>query len=791
MSSSALMIALPEANIVVAIRVSKIVVGCCFDGGGSSDSCFDNIKGFEVQDVISMKINAAQRVRKGGPRYTPLGDFKSNHQRRSARKIVICKYWVAGCCKNDQCKFSHGDLPPQYTGYQNVKYNSAPKKWSRDMNPSQKKTSYARVNVPSKIKPITPLKSELTNPAKQRIITLLKREAALTTTQKKNVSAAFSNTMSPNSQMKIIHEKLDNKRTTLNSQMEIVHEKVDSKATTPNSQGEILPQEVERVCEQWVLGNCADAEKCRYLHSWFRGDGFTRVALLEGHNKAISGIALPSGSDKLYSASIDGTLCHWNCHTGQCADVVHLEGEIGSLACEGPWLFVGIPNSILAKNIETSAEFALRGVVGKVHSVIVASDVIFAGAQDGVILVWKTSSESSMLQPSATILGHDKAVVSLAVGGNHLYTGSLDHTVKVWDLNTLECVQTLTGHSDAVMSLLCLDRFLISCSLDRTIKIWAVNGDGKFEVTYTHNEEHGILALAWMNDFESILLCACSDKSVRIYELPSFCDRGRLFSREVVEKIDIGPSGLFFTGDVSGSIAVWSLLGGRDGLTHNMLNDIHNHWVHSEAVRIKCMGVCTVDMENVCNQIEDKTFGKIIHRKGGTLVLYRGRNYVPKKRPVIPLMLWRPHEPIYPRLIKTTIEGLSIEETKVMRKKGLSCLAVTKLSRNGYYGSLILIVRDAFLMDEIVRIDCKGLEKSDYKKIGMKLRDLVPCVLVTFDKEQIVVWRGKNYKPDGAGHFLFGKDSLNNPDSKLCDSLTVADISADDESHKSCSESDS
>ncbi|CAM8907341.1 unnamed protein product [Rhodiola kirilowii] len=488
-----------------------------------------------------MKIKAAQRVPQGAPRYTPFGDF---NQRRSARKIVICKYWVAGCCKNDQCKFSHGDLPPQYTGYQNVKYNSAPKKWSRDMNASQKKTSNA---VPSKTKPITPLKSELTNPAKQRIITLLKREAVPIVTQKKNVSASFSNkdTMSPNSQMEIVHEKVDNKR------------------TTPNSQGEIIPQEVERVCERWVMGNCADAEKCMYLHYWFRGDGFTRMALLEGHKKAISGISLPSGSDKLYSASTDGTLRCWNCHTGQCADVIHLEGEIGSLASEGPWLFVGIPNSILAKHIETSTEFALGGVSGKVHSVIVVGDVIFAGAQDGVILAWKTSSEFNMLQPSATLPGHDKAVVSLAVGGSHLYTGSLDHTIKVWDLNTLECLQTLTGHSDAVMSLLCLDRFLISCSLDRTIKIWAVNGDGKFEVTYTHNEEHAILALAGMNDVESIpiLLCACSDKSVRIYELPSFSDRGRLFSREVVQKIDIGPSGLFFTGDASGSIAVWSLLG--------------------------------------------------------------------------------------------------------------------------------------------------------------------------------------------------------------------------------------
>lgn len=43
---------------------------------------------------------------------------------------------------------------------------------------------------------------------------------------------------------------------------------------------------------------------------------------------------------------------------------------------------------------------------------------------------------------------------------------------------------------------------------------------------------------------------------------------------------------------------------GRDGLTHNMLNDIHNNWKHAEAVRIKCMGVPTVDMKNVCTQLE-------------------------------------------------------------------------------------------------------------------------------------------------------------------------------------------
>ena len=47
------------------------------------------------------------------------------------------------------------------------------------------------------------------------------------------------------------------------------------------------------------------------------------------------------------------------------------------------------------------------------------------------------------------------------------------------------------------------------------------------------------------------------------------------------------------------------------------------------------------------------------------------------------------------------------------------------VAKNGFYGNLVTMVRDAFLKDDLVRIDCEGLEKSDYKKIGVKLRVIV------------------------------------------------------------------
>lgn len=319
------------------------------------------------------------------------------------------------------------------------------------------------------------------------------------------------------------------------------------------------PKVQDRVCKYWMDGKCSYGDTCRFLHQWFSSDAFVMLTQLIGHEKVVSAIAFPLGSDKLYSGSKDHTVRVWDCQTGQCAGVVNLEGEIGCMISEGPWIFVGVPNVVKAWNTQTNVDLSLSGPVGQVYALVVGNGMLFAGNQDGNILAWRYSETTGRFEPTASLRGHIHPVISLVVGANRLYSGSMDNTIRVWDLETLQCIQTLTEHESAVMSVLCWEQFLLSCSLDRTVKVWAATESGSLEVTHTHKEEHGVLALCGMHDAQGkpILLCSCNNNTVHLYDLPSFNERGKIYAKEEIRAIEIGPGGLFFTGDGAGELKVW------------------------------------------------------------------------------------------------------------------------------------------------------------------------------------------------------------------------------------------
>ncbi|CAN0924650.1 Zinc finger CCCH domain-containing protein 17 [Linum grandiflorum] len=315
----------------------------------------------------------------------------------------------------------------------------------------------------------------------------------------------------------------------------------------------------ETVCRQWISGKCCRGDECKFSHAWCRGDGLSMMTRLDGHGEsAVTGLSLPAvgGGNKLFSGGGDGLVQAWDSISGQIAGTLDVGGEIGCLVTEGDWLYLGLPSMVKARNFRSGTDYNLSGPTGQVYALELGMGFIFAGGQDGMIWSCKTAAQEQGYL-SASLTGHTSPVVSLKFESGRLYSGSMDGTIKVWDGSTLQCLESFKGHQGAVMSLLFFDGFLLSCSLDCKIKVWSGIG----QVLYTHEEAHGALGLRGVVvNGKPMLLCSWNNNSVGVYELPSFAEKGRLYTKGEVRSFGEGPDGMVFTGDAAGLVTVWRLI---------------------------------------------------------------------------------------------------------------------------------------------------------------------------------------------------------------------------------------
>ncbi|XP_011092061.1 zinc finger CCCH domain-containing protein 48-like isoform X1 [Sesamum indicum] len=453
-------------------------------------------------------------------------------------KTQVCTYWLAGRCNRNPCRFMHRESPPP----QSREIQLAPAKDVRGMQ-SRKMTWRS----PKYKNPETATLSSYKGGMHTSRSGQSSHQNVLANTGNENVHMDIEMTIASSS----THGDIQ-------AQPEVL------KAVRSEPENFSSQKAKPKQCKYWVTGNCVHGDKCKDLHSWFSGSGFTLLKKLEGHTKAVTGISLPSGSNRLYSCSKDKTIRAWDCHTGQCAGSVITDGEAGCLISEGSWLLVGLQTALKAWNLQHHAEFGFGLLAGLVCSMVLDDDKLFAGMEDGSILVWKLNLEALTLEAAEMLKGHQGAVTSLIVGSdNRLYSGSRDCTIRVWDRKNLHCLHTLNRHTRAVTAIICWDNYLLSASLDNTLKIWAATESGTIDVIHEIKEDCGFIALCGIHDAEAkpILLCSCNDNTVRLYDLPSFTERGRIFSKLEVEVIEIGSDGLFFTGDGTGEISVWKLHG--------------------------------------------------------------------------------------------------------------------------------------------------------------------------------------------------------------------------------------
>ena len=112
---------------------------------------------------------------------------------------------------------------------------------------------------------------------------------------------------------------------------------------------------------------------------------------------------------------------------------------------------------------------------GSVYSICATPTKVICGTSSYVVHVFDTTT----LEELAMLEGHTGTIYSVAVMAESfgmasvLFSASFDSTIKVWDLDSLTCLQTLRKHEGSTNTIVVQQDWLFSGAADNTIKVWS------------------------------------------------------------------------------------------------------------------------------------------------------------------------------------------------------------------------------------------------------------------------------------------------------------------------------
>jgi len=111
--------------------------------------------------------------------------------------------------------------------------------------------------------------------------------------------------------------------------------------------------------------------------------------------------------------------------------------------------------------------------------------------------------------------GHEDSVLSVALftDNTKIISGSKDRNIKLWDIETGDCLRTFIGHTKSVLSVVVFsdNTKILSASKDHTIKIWEVETGVCLRTLLGH--KHWVCCLSLFRN-NTRLVSSSSDKTI-------------------------------------------------------------------------------------------------------------------------------------------------------------------------------------------------------------------------------------------------------------------------------------
>jgi serine/threonine protein kinase len=206
----------------------------------------------------------------------------------------------------------------------------------------------------------------------------------------------------------------------------------------------------------------------------------------------------------------------------------------------------------------------LTGHSDSVRSVVYSPDgrYLATGSVDKTIKIWEVATGKQL----RTLTGHSDTVSSVAYSpdGRYLASGSNDKTIKIWEVATGKQLRTLTGHYGEVYSVVYSPdgRYLASGSWDKTIKVWDVVTGKQLRTLTGHSSP--VLSVVYSPDGR-YLASGNGDKTIKIWEVATGKQLRTLTGHSgSVWSVVYSPDGRYLaSGNGDKTIKIWEVATGK------------------------------------------------------------------------------------------------------------------------------------------------------------------------------------------------------------------------------------